>query len=386
MRRRADRQLRAGALLDGDMKKIRLIDLSPTHVGAFREAASLSGEHRLDLSYDVYEFEAGREGYVGGPLPSDQGSPRAHDHIECFLSIPLAWLDFRVLTLPFSDVEKLREVIPYELDSLIMGGSERVVFDVAAVTPSAGGSFDVLVAFVGKDILKTVLDVLCNRGIDPRVVTSLGLRAALSSSTGSVVERLTKPSPLEQSEKIETAKQELSSPLINLRRADLSYTKDTQKRERTLRVTALLLISLALALHAYLAATIILGKRDIAAARMSAQQRYATLFPSQRKITDEVYQMKAQVKAVKDRAEVFTGADPLGLLRIISQNTPKGVQVNEIVAARDLVTIKAEAPSAAEADRMKSALAESLTAVSVSETKPLSGGKTLFSITARGVR
>src|SRR5208282_1575967 len=56
-----------------------------------------------------------------------EGSFRDND--ESYLSLPLSLLNFRVLELPFSDMKQIMEVLPFELEAMILGGSSGVAFD-----------------------------------------------------------------------------------------------------------------------------------------------------------------------------------------------------------------------------------------------------------------
>src|SRR4030043_1244089 len=48
---------------------------------------------------------------------------------DAYLSLPISSLNFRVIDLPFSGKDKIREVLPFELDGMVLGGSDKVVFD-----------------------------------------------------------------------------------------------------------------------------------------------------------------------------------------------------------------------------------------------------------------
>ncbi|MGE5239183.1 MAG: GspL/Epsl periplasmic domain-containing protein [Chloroflexota bacterium] len=368
------------------MKRVCFIDIAATPPDAFREGSLLQDADGAHVPFAVYELRSTAQGYAVERSVPDTREWRMDHGAECYLSIPLSWLDFRVLTLPIGDPDKLRDVIPFELDSLVLGGAQSVVFDIAAIASSGEGSFDVLVAYLKKDLFHSLLDVMAARGVDPRVVTSLDLRAALRNGAGTLAERVLQSPQLDEPLRMEAALADLSSPVINLRRSDFVYRKDTRRLAKSLKVSACLLIALASVLHLYLGAEIFLERKGASAANRAQQQTYASLFPNQKKITDEVYQLRAQVKALKEKAESLTGVDTLGLLLALSKKNPKGVQVNELTVMKDALTIKAEAPSLAESERLKSALSESLVSVTVTDVKPHPDGRTMFTLNARGVR
>ncbi len=368
------------------MKKICFIDIAGMPPDAFSEGSTVQRGEGAHVHFAVYDFSLSAQGYSGERSVTDTREWRPDHGAECYLSLPLSWLDFRVLTLPIGDPDKLRDVIPFELDSLILGGAQNVVFDIAVIAPSGEGSFDVLVVYLKKNLLRSLLDVMAARGVDPRVVTSLDLGAALRNGTGTLAERVLQAPQLNDPLRMEAASAELSSPVTNLRRSDFAYRKDTRRLARSLRISACLLIALASVVHLYLGAEIILERKGTAAVNRAQQQTYAALFPNQKKIADEVYQLRAQVKALKEKAESLTGVDTLGLLLALSKKNPKGVQMNELIIMKNALTIKAEAPSLAESERLKSALSESLVSVTVTDVKPHPDGRTMFTVNARGVR
>ena len=56
-----------------------------------------------------------------------------HDIEASYVSVPLSMLSFRTIELPFSDMKRVREVLPFELDNLILGGSGGIVFDACVL-------------------------------------------------------------------------------------------------------------------------------------------------------------------------------------------------------------------------------------------------------------
>jgi len=62
------------------------------------------------------------------------------------------------------------------------------------------------------------------------------------------------------------------------------------------------------------------------------------------------------------------------------------VAFNEIVLDKELSTMKGEAPSMDDVDKMKTRLSAPRTDVSVSDIKPLPSGKTLFTVVIKGQR
>ena len=95
-----------------------------------------------------------------------------------YVSLPVHLLNFRIIHLPFSDREKLKKVIPLELENLILEGSEKVVFDTVLLNGDESNA-EVLVAYAEKALLQQILETLARYNIDPCVITSIDLRAAV---------------------------------------------------------------------------------------------------------------------------------------------------------------------------------------------------------------
>jgi len=355
------------------MKKAGILDLTS---GAGEKLAGTL--YLFNTASGRYEFEKSL------PYPDDGTSALSPaDMDRCILSLPLELLNFRVLKLPFDDREKLLKVIPFELENLIMESADTVVFD-AVVLGGDGDTFDVLVAYIEKRVLKEILENLASRGIDPEIVTSLELRAALRGGTEDIALRLVNPEKLDPDQRMKAAGEELLNQTINLRTGPFAFTKDLEKTRKTLKVTVTLLILLALVINAYLAFGIIASKGEASSLRRELRNAYTALFPTEKKITDELYQMKSHMKEIKEKGDALIGVQPLQFLLDLSQKTPQGIMFYEIVLDKDLVTMKGEASSMAEVDKAKTRLSEVLKDVSVSDIKPSTGGKTLFTLVAKG--
>ncbi len=352
------------------MAKVGFVDLNSGNSGDIYVFGGAHGK---------YEFERVIEygGNSGSPQPDVSG-------IDGFyLSLPAELLNFRLMKFPFSDREKLVKVIPFELEGLTMEGPDNVVFD-ASVLGGSGDQFDVLVTYVGKTVLQNILNKLGLLGIDPRIVTCLELRKVMKDGAEDIASRLLTSERAGREERITASRLELSGETINLRTGPLAYTKDAERITKKLRTTTVLLLLLLLLIDSYLAFRIITVRNGASGVRADIRNAYAALFPGEKKITDELYQMKSHMKEIRERGDAMVGVNPLQSLLDMSQRTVPGVAVNEISFDRDLTTIKGEASSMADIDKMKSKLAEYLSNVSVSDVRQISAGKVFFTVTAKG--
>lgn len=340
----------------------------------------------------VYSFDnGGRNGQPGSSftIPVEENYSFAFDKPagaeEFIFSLPLNLLDFRVLELPFSDVKKVRELVPFEIDNLVLGGSGSVAFDAFILSRGEGKS-QVLVAYIGKETLRTILNRLKASGIDPKAVVSLELAHAVSSSASAeeIAGKLLSPDPLEEKERISAAAAEIKNPTVNLRRGEFAYTADTERTTKSLMMTAALVVLVLFIFLADNVMVIVSTKRENDSIKESIRKTYQGLFPSERKISNELYQLKAHMKELKDKESSFVGVSPLDTLLDLSGASRPSVSFIEITVDRDLIILKGEAPTMSDVQKTKTDLEKVFTEITISDTKPSVQGKTLFTLTVRG--
>jgi len=304
---------------------------------------------------------------------------------DFFLSLPLSLMNFRVLRLPFSDRERLNKVIPFELDNLIIGGSDSIVFDTV-VLGGADNAFDVLVAYIERGILNDVLARLSALNIDPRVVSSIELHAVLKGGAEDIARRLVEQSPLHGQDRVDAAGEEIASPAINLRTGPFAYTRDLDRTKKKLRVTAVLAVLLALTINSDLLFRAIKARDEASSIRREMRALYTGLFPNEKRITDELYQLRSHMKEIKERGDAMIGVYPLRFLLDLSKRAMQGITLYEISLDKDLIRMKGDAAGMDSIGRMKTGLSEYLTDVTVSDIKPSAGGRIAFTVVAKGYR
>jgi type II secretory pathway component PulL len=305
---------------------------------------------------------------------------------ETYLSLPLGLLNFRIVELPFSDMKKVMELLPFELDGLILGGSGDIVFD-ACLLGNENGRSKVLVAYLGKEVLMAILENLKSCGIDPRAVFSLELgHAVAAASKEGFANNLLSPLPLENDERLDIAIKELKKPTVDFRKGEFAHTADSDKAKKSLRITAALIVLLLLLFLADTTMNVVSARRENQDLRDDLRKTYQTMFPGDKKITSETYQLKAHLKELKDKEGSFIGVSPLEALLALTRISRPGISLSEISVEKDIIILKGECPSLSDAQKIKSELEDILTGVSISDTKPSSGNKTFFTITAKGVK
>lgn len=304
---------------------------------------------------------------------------------ESYLSLPLNLLNFRIIELPFSDMKKIRELLPFEIEGLILGDPKDFVFE-ARVLREKDEKFEVLVVYLSKDTLRKILNSLKTAGFDPRAVTSLELAYVLgsSSSGGEVMNKLVRPDPVPESDRMSAVAEEMDHMTLDLRRDEFAFTADMDRTKSSLKITAVLVLLLVLIFLSDTVMTIISVKRESRSLRDDVRTTYLSMFPGEKKITDEIYQTKAHIKELKDKESSYIGVSPLLLLLDLSRIATPGAALTEVTVDRELIVLKGECASLSDTQRVKNDLEEYLTDVNISDTKPSAQNRTLFTITAKG--
>lgn len=354
------------------MKRKGFIDLTSKNSGEVYIFARGNGRYELERSIE----------YSGNNVAVLTGAPAVG---EFYLSLPIEMLGFRILKLPFSDMEKIMKVIPFEIENLILENPANIVFD-ARVLGGSGDAFEVLVTYIEKRALADILSKLSSYHIDPVIATSTELRDIVSGDVGDIGSRLVNPGRLSREDRVNAARKEMDAPTLNLRTGPLAYTKDIEKVESRVKVTGALLLVLALVIIGYFLSGAIMARHEASSIKRDLRNMYTGLFPGEKKITDELYQMKSHMREIKEKSGVMVGVYPLQVLLGISRKMPSGVAFNEVGMNRDMITMKGEASSMGDIDKMKSGLSEFMNGVSVADIKNDAGGKIFFGISAKGLK
>jgi hypothetical protein len=372
------------------MKTIGFIDIHPQNpIGRSDDSSESADKDRDDKSV-IYLFKEANGGYTYDKTLDYHSQDELVGIDEFYVSIPVTLLDFRMVNFPFSDREKIKKVLPIELDNLVLGGSEEIVFD-AMIPDGDDSSVDVLVAYTGKNILNQILAELAGRNIDPRVITSIDLQTVdktlkTNSEEGfqkSVAEQLLVPQEWNESDRIAQAKQEIGKPTVNLRTGQFVYTKDAERTGRALKVTVVLGFLLALVIHANILFKTIMIKKETAAIAQEMRVSYSGLFPGEKRTIDELYQLKSHIREVGEKNDALTGVNSLRFLLDLSKGTELNVVYTEIQIEKGLIKLKGESRSMDEVSKVKTKLSEFLSDVSVSDIKPAAQGKILFTVVAK---
>ena len=309
-----------------------------------------------------------------------------HDIEASYVSVPLSMLSFRTIELPFSDMKRVREVLPFELDNLMLGGSGGIVFD-ARVLKEREGTYKFLVVCMMKDSLRKLLDAFRRQRIDIKTVTSIDLASAVDafSSEDQVADLLMQQSTgsLRAEDRVTAAAYEVADPTIDLRRGEFAYTGDTEKAKKSLKYTLVLGMLLLLLFLSDLLLNSFAMKKESLSIDNEIKRSYTDMFPGEKKITSEIYQLKAHLRELKDKEPLFAGISPLQDLLDVTAAGKNGFSFNEIDIENTRVILKGECRTLSDVQTLRNSLASFFTDVVISDTKPLTQGKTAFTITAK---
>ncbi len=314
---------------------------------------------------------SGKSDYELGTAGEDFGNT--------YVSFPLSALNFRVIDLPFSDNERIREVVPFELDGVILSGLDKIVFD-NVIIGSRDNKYQVLVVYVEKTLIREILEKLKKYNLDPLIITSLELRDVLKDFS---IEKLFLPSNLDDADRIAIAIEEVKKPTINLRRDEFAYTKDIERTKKALKITAFLLALLIFIISSDVLLKIYHIRNEVAFLKGEIRRVYKEIFPDEKNIVNELHQLKSHLKALKEKEDLLIGVSPLKLLLELSQIDRGRVVFNELIFDRRNLTMKGEASSLGNIQELKNKLEHVFTDVNISDSRTSIEGKIIFTMTAK---
>lgn len=300
---------------------------------------------------------------------------------DSYVSVPLDLINFRVLDLPLRDMDKIRSVLPYELEGLMLGDPQSVVIDARMLGNK------VLAAYVDKSVLRGLLSALEKLGMDPRAVTSIDLGAALGEAAdeNELIRVIGKRLLVEGEGRVESAAREIDECTVNFRRGEFSFRGEAQKIRRSLKLTASLALLLVLFFSADMALRTLGANREAAALERSILKTYSEIFPG-RKATAAGglnYTMRSELKALREKDAALRDVSPLRFLMRLQELSSTSYSLSNIVLEGETVVLKGEAASLSDVQHLKSGLEGFLEQVVISDTGESAAGRIAFTITAR---
>jgi type II secretory pathway component PulL len=293
-----------------------------------------------------------------------------------YLNVPLQSLHFRVLGLPFSEKDKIRDIIPFQLEGMTVENIGEIVYDFV-VLGKDDDKFKVAVVFANKKVLKGLCDSIAEYGIKPNVITNIDIYEALSSASA---RSLSEAEELKEPDSQNVMATVLSRHSIDLARGEFFYSGDIEKARGYLKFSVICaaIIYILLSLH------LVIGMKNISSnkahVRNEMNELYRQLVPGEGKIIDPLYQLKSQRKQIEQRASELKDVQPLEVLRSISEVWNKAGVADGLTIATDLITIKGEAGSVMDVQAIADSVASKIIGEASIETKQSAGGKVGYTI------
>jgi len=278
---------------------------------------------------------------------------------QVYLSVPLSVLTLRELTFPFSDRIKIKDTLSYELEGLVLGSVSDYAIDHIVTEPFDGGC-KVIAVCIEKTRLRKIISSFLSAGLEPKVITSIDMQLS-GGDTGKLVEG---PSP-DRETRIEAASREIPESSLNLRQGELAYRGDIERMQKVLRVTASLLLALALILGVRATLEFTVQKRMNSTLTGELQTIYRSAFPEDKKIVDPAKQFYGNLALLREKKSSLGGVPVLDILNNIAALKSRNTTLNEFSADGKNLIMKGTASSFEEVDSLKNALSQSFDGVKV---------------------
>ena len=334
------------------------------------------------LNFYIYEKQAGEYHLTdsfsypveGDPDPETLRSLPSAGCDNICLSIPLNLLTLREQTFPFSDKDKIRETIPFELEGILLGNISDYVIDHIIVESYETGS-RVLAVCMEKSKLKKIIDMFSSADLEPKLITSLDSRLCEGKSDVLLEAPISDPAI-----RTEAARQELSDPAINLRRNELAYMGDVMKFVERLRLTAVLVLILMIVLAANFTLSFTSQKKEYKLLSDEIQGVFRQVFPEDKKIIDADRQFKGNMNLLLKKKSALGGVPVLDIMKEIALQGNNNVTLHEFNADGKNIIIKGTANSFEDVEALENNIAPLFKEIKVTDSEATADKKINFTI------
>ncbi len=322
----------------------------------------------VDTVYSSFEDE----------LNQNSLAPLAKTNIEyIYLSVPLNLLSLREMSFPFSDKNKIKDTISYELEGILLGNISDYSID-HVVTESLESGSKVLAVCIEKTRLKEIINTFSSVGLEPKVITSVDLRLSAGKP-----ENLLEDPAFSEEIRAEAVREELLNPSINLRQKDLAYTGDIERTKKTFRSTAVLVLILLLILGADTTLRFRSLKKEHTLLTKEINTTYRNAFPADTKIVDAVRQFRGNLNLLMRKKAVLEGIPVLDTLLNIADLKDNNITLHEFTADEDNILIKGTTVSFKDVESFKNTLSSFFIDVKVLDSNASADKKISFTVTMK---
>lgn len=301
------------------------------------------------------------------------------NNINTCISLPLNLLNFRVLELPFHDKSRINEILRFDLEGIILDDISNIIFD-SVILDRVEDRYKVLVIFIEKQRLRSILTKLNAKGIDPFCITSIEVRNIVKDFD---IDKILNPISLKNEERIDIAKEELKAPTINLRKDEFVFKREFEKEKKAFKVSIILLILLFSLNLINFFINFMAITRESKVIKNDIRKMYQGLFPQENNIFNEIYQIKSHIRELEEKENVFVSVSPLEILIELSRLKRNGLVVSELAVEKNNIIIKGESHSLSIIQDFRDGLNKIYRDVNISDSKELVQEKMAFTIIAR---
>ena len=291
-----------------------------------------------------------------------------------YLSVPFNLLTLRELNFPFSDKNKIKDTISYELEGILLGEVSHYSIDYI-VKESSENSSNVLAACMEKAKIRDIIDLFVSVGLEPEAITCLDLRFFNKN-----INMLFESTLPEEESRAEAVREELVNLSINLRQAELAYKGDIERIKKSLYVTGMLVLLLLVIIGANLTVRLISLKKENVSVTKQINTLYRKTFPEDKKIIDPLRQFKGNLNSLMGKRKILGGVPVLDIMLNISNHNNSDITLNELKLDEQNIIIKGAALSFENVDEFKNSLSLSFEDVRVIDSKASPDKKINFSI------
>ncbi len=314
-----------------------------------------------------------------GELNQDILSSAITSHPEnIILSIPVNSLSVREVLFPFNSKTKINDTIAYELEGLLLTSTDDYSID-HIVTETTEKESRVLAICIKKTKLSEIIETFSSIGLEPRIITCLDIRLS-----GGSTNRLIDNTFTEKEVRAEAAKEEITSPILNLRKDEFSYVKDLKRIKKTFHLSLILILFLLLIFCANTTFRFISLKEEHTLLKKNIHNVYQKAFPDDRKVLDPARQFKGNLNRLSEKKSVLAGLDVLDTLRSIANIKNNDIILHEFNADEMNILIKGTAGSFEEVESLKNSLSISFDDTRITDSKASTDKNVSFSMVMKG--
>jgi type II secretory pathway component PulL len=348
------------------MEKILFLDIKDGELGEYLFVYKKGKYESLNIKNSYFSLE--------GDFPNF-----TINNINTCISLPLNLLNFRVLELPFHDKSRINEILRFDLEGIILDDISNIIFD-SVILDRVEDRYKVLVIFIEKQRLRSILTKLNAKGIDPFCITSIEVRNIVKDFD---IDKILNPISLKNEGRIEIAKEELKAPTINLRKDEFVFKREFEKEKKAFKVSIILLILLFSLNLINFFINFMAITRESKVIKNDIRKMYQGLFPQENNIFNEIYQIKSHIRELEEKENVFVSVSPLEILMELSRLKRNGLVVSELAVEKNNIIIKGESYSLSIIQDFRDGLNKIYRDVNISDSKELVQGKMAFTIIAR---